>query len=601
MKASQAEVLATEAMVNTLRRLYRHFPSRRRVQLVLVLALMLIGALAELVTIGMVLPFLTLITDSGGTRTVPFLPDLLHAVGVDRGNLLFATAVLFAVVAIVAAGMRVLLTWAMQRFVYRLGHDLSAEVYRRTLYQPYCYHISQNSSTLIANIAKVQFIVSGVLLALMQAATGLVISFAIMIGLLLIDARTALLAAFGLGGTYVAVTLATRRRIATNGRVASAAQVERIKSVQEGLGGIRDVILDRTQEEFLRTFARADSTVANVHAYSTFIGAAPRFVLEAAGMVLIAMLAVLLNSAGGIATALPVLGALALGAQRLLPLVQLLYNGWLQGSANRHNLLDVLEVLDQPLPDAQGTPTSGPLAFQREISLEGVEFRYHANGPPVLSDVSLRILRGSRVGIVGKTGSGKSTLMDLIMGLLTPTHGLIRVDGEVLTAANMARWHAHIAHVPQSIYLSDCSIAENIAFGIPVAEIDHARVRDAARQAVISDFIEGLPDGYATLVGERGVRLSGGQRQRIGIARALYKEVALLILDEATNALDSATEAAVLHAITALGSNVTIVVIAHRASALEACQRIVKLESGQLIADASNNQGVRELSAALLP
>jgi ABC-type multidrug transport system fused ATPase/permease subunit len=297
-------------------------------------------------------------------------------------------------------------------------------------------------------------------------------------------------------------------------------------------------------------------------------------------MVLIAGLAVMMaRGEGGIAAALPVLGALALGAVRMLPLLQLVYNGWTQVAGNLHNMLNVLDVLDQPMPQAEHLrqKSGQPLPFSREIVLEKLGFSYHEGGKPVFEGLDLTIPRGSRVGIVGKTGSGKSTLTDLIMGLLEPTEGTIRVDGEALTPANVTRWQARIAHVPQAIYLSDGTIAENIAFGVAPAEIEIERMRTAARQAAIADFFETLPQGYETIVGERGVRLSGGQRQRIGIARALYRNADVLVFDEATSALDNETETAVMEAVYCLDRNLTVLIIAHRVSTLRRCDRTLHL------------------------
>ena len=226
-----------------------------------------------------------------------------------------------------------------------------------------------------------------------------------------------------------------------------------------------------------------------------------------------------------------------------------------------------------------------PIPFKRSISLTRISFQYTVDGPIVLHDVSLNIPAGARVGIIGKTGSGKSTLVDLVMGLLKPTSGMISIDGIALTQGNVRGWQAQIAHVPQSIYLADATITENIAFGVPKQQIDHERLRAAMHQAKLNELIGSLPEGYETIVGERGVRLSGGQRQRIGIARALYREARVLVFDEATSALDNETEAQVLEAIELLGRDLTILIIAHRLSTLTLCDMVVKLDLGHVIAE----------------
>ena len=264
-------------------------------------------------------------------------------------------------------------------------------------------------------------------------------------------------------------------------------------------------------------------------------------------------------------------------------------------------LIDVLNLLEQPLPENALQPLPAPLEFQDSIRFEDVCFRYVHSGPWVLSGIDLTIPKGARIGFVGSTGSGKSTALDLLMALLEPTQGSISVDGIPVSGKHQRAWQRTIAHVPQSIYLADASIAENVAFGIPPVKIDMDRVRQAASQAHISEFIEGHPEAYDAIVGERGVRISGGQRQRIGIARALYKDASVLIFDEATSALDTETEREVMHAIESLNRELTILIIAHRLTTLKHCDSIVQLELGQIVTQGpyenfvNSNQSVRDM------
>jgi ATP-binding cassette subfamily B protein len=298
-------------------------------------------------------------------------------------------------------------------------------------------------------------------------------------------------------------------------------------------------------------------------------------------MVLIALLAyVLSQQADGIAKALPILAALAVGLQRLLPALQQAYQAWSTIHGAQASLQDALELLDQPLPDYAEEPPATPLPFQHQISLKQLSFRYGPQTPWVLKNIDLVITKGSCVGIIGTTGSGKSTLLDIIMGLLPPTEGSINIDGQPISMRNLRAWRTHIAHVPQTVFLADGSINENIAFGVPKDQIEFQRVRQAARQAQIADIIEAWPLQYQTVVGERGVQLSGGQRQRIGIARALYKRANVIIFDEATSALDNETEEAVLQAIELLSKDLTILIIAHRLTTVRKCTQIIKLDRG---------------------
>jgi ATP-binding cassette subfamily B protein len=285
-----------------------------------------------------------------------------------------------------------------------------------------------------------------------------------------------------------------------------------------------------------------------------------------------------------------VLAALAIGAQRLLPALQQVYSSWAIIAGSHALLADTLELLDQPLPDEALQPAPPPLVLEVEVRFDKVRFRYSAEGPWILDDLNLGIPQGSRVGIVGMTGSGKSTMLDILMGLLIPTEGAVLVDDQPISGPRLRAWQRTIAHVPQSIFLTDATVAENIAFGVPREEIDLQRVREAASRAQLADFIEGRPDGYDAFVGERGIRLSGGQRQRIGIARALYKQASVLVLDEATSALDNATERSVMEAIETLDRDLTILLIAHRLTTVRRCDTIVQLEHGRVVAQGSYDE-----------
>ena len=301
-------------------------------------------------------------------------------------------------------------------------------------------------------------------------------------------------------------------------------------------------------------------------------------------MVLIALLAYsLAGSPKGIVNAIPVLGAFALGAQRLLPVLQLAYSGWSSIRGSQASLGDALDLLDQPMPVYADAPLPDPISFNHSITLKGIAFKYGENTPWVLQHgFNLNIPKGSRVGFIGTTGSGKSTLLDILMGLLQSPHGELAIDGIKITEKNQRSWQTHIAHVPQTIFLADTTIAENIAFGLPLAHIDIDRVREVAKKAQVDQVIESWPEQYDTLVGERGIKLSGGQRQRIGIARALYKRADVIVFDEATSALDNDTESAVMEAIESLSEELTLIIVAHRLTTLKNCTEIIELKDGRI-------------------
>ena len=587
-------------MFKTLKRLYLKLSARRRKQFALLSVLMLAGGVAEVVSLGAVIPFLAALAAPEKVLSHPvvdsFFSALCHlssAIGLQifpinkpqsfssvlgPAALLPVLATAFALAALSAGVIRLLLLWASTRLANAAGADLSLEVYRRTLYQPYSVHVSRNSSAIISNITSKVGTVILTLSSCLTIGTSSVIIISIVAALLAINPTVALISALGLGLSYVILTKFSRKKLLYNSCQMAMKQTQVVKALQEGLGGIRDVLLDGTQPAYCHIYQKADASLRRAQASITFISQSPRFVMESIGMVLFAALALgMTHGHQGMLAALPVLGALALGAQRLLPALQQGYAAWSSIIGFQASTREVLELLDQPLPTELYRQHPEPLPFKKSIQFDSVRFRYTAETPWVIDNLSLKISKGSRVGFVGKTGSGKSTCLDLLMGLLLPLSGRITVDGAVLDQRNLRSWQRNIAHVPQAIYLADSSLAENIAFGVPPENIEMKRVKEAARQAHIADFIESSPQGYQALVGERGIRLSGGQRQRIGIARALYKQAAVLVFDEATSALDNETEQAVMEAIETLSADLTILIIAHRLATLKTCTQIIEI------------------------
>lgn len=580
----------SHGIVRLVARLWRHLAPRRRRQISMLFVLMVASGFCEILTLGAVLPFLGILTAPARVAAHPLVAPVASAWGMTTADqLVLPLTVLFALAAVAAAAVRLLLLWSNDRLAYAISGDFAVEIYRRTLYQPYSVHVRRNSSAVLSSITyKVEGAIK-MLLAQLTLATSAVQIGALVAALVVVDPMVAGIAAASLGSGYGLLTWAARQRLRHNGQLIASEQTNLVKVVQEGLGGIRDVLLEGAQPVYSEKYRQAEVPLRRAQSVNLFIANGPRFVLEAIGITVVSALAYWMSrGSGGLGAVLPVLGVLALGAQRLLPLVQMAYAAWSSVMANVAGVSEVMDMLDQPLPAHANEPPPAPLALRRGIRLESVRFRYTSDGPWVLNGVSLAIPKGVRMAIVGGTGSGKSTLMDLVMGLLEVSEGTILVDDEPLIGSRVRAWQRSIAHVPQSIYLSDASVAENIAFGVRPAAIDMERVRNAAAQAHVAGFIEGLPDGYATKVGERGARLSGGQRQRIGIARALYKRAPVLVLDEATSALDDVTEEAVMDTIDALNRDLTILVIAHRLTTLRRCDRFVELIGGRVVEYASH-------------
>lgn len=544
---------------------------------------MLTTSFAEMFSIGAVLPFLGVLTSPEQVFAHPIAQHMVKLLGLTTpSQLVMPFIITFAGAALMAGSLRVLLLWVSTRLSFAVGADLGISIYRRTLYQPYAVHVARNSSEVISGISgKANGVIYNIVLPVLTIIGSSIMLITILIGLLVIEPVIALLAFGGFGALYALIVRFTRRRLLVDSQSIARESVHVIKALQEGLGGIRDVLIDGSQATYCQVYQNADIQLRDAQGRSTFIAASPRYVMEVLGMLLITALTYLLiHQTDGLAKAIPTLGSIALGAQRLLPVLQQGYGSWTAIQSGQTSLQDTLELLDQPLPSHANQHTLEALPFAKSISLRQLAFRYGPELPYVLKDLSLTIDKGSRVGFIGVTGSGKSTLLDIVMGLLEPTLGRLEVDSTSVTSINNRAWQLHIAHVPQAIFLADSTIEENIAFGVPKDQIDLSRVRKAAQQAQIAETIETWGNQYQTVIGERGIRLSGGQRQRIGIARALYKEADVIIFDEATSALDNQTEQAVMQAIAGLSQDLTLLIIAHRLTTLKGCTKIVELEDG---------------------
>jgi ABC-type multidrug transport system fused ATPase/permease subunit len=560
---------------------------RRRLQLGLLLMVMLATAGAEFISLGAVLPFLAVLSEPERLWQQPLVQSLSLRLGlIGPDQLLLPATTVFTVALILAAIVRLTNLWLNGMMAAAIGSDLSGEVYRRTLYQPYGVHVQRNSSTVLNTITnEVQHSVWA-FKSIFQFATSALVACALFGGLLLVGWKLTLGVIFLFGSSYVLIALMSRRRLTWNSNQITSANGQLVKAVQEGLGAIRDVLLNNYQLYYVEIYLNADRRQRILTAVNDFLAEFPRYAVESLGMVAIALLGYfLVVQKGGEGSAISILGFLALGAQRLLPALQSVFRSWAQVNGFSADLAGVIEMLDQPLPATLSAESV--MELKQSIQLQRVSFRYSAQKPDVLNRIDLEIRRGERIGLVGTTGSGKSTMVDLVMGLLVPTAGRLLVDGldlhDPLKPERLLEWRASISHVPQSIYLADSSFAENIALGIPRERINMDQVRNAARQAQISSFIDSTTDGYNSFVGERGIRLSGGQRQRIGIARALYKQASLLILDEATSALDTETESAVMEVVDTLSHDLTVVIIAHRLSTVRNCDRIISLDKGNLL------------------
>ena len=562
------------------KKLFLLMEHRRRYQFLILLTLMILTSMFEVISIGAVIPFLGVLIEPSSIFELPAAQSFIQFLGVDQPTqIILPISALFASAVLMAGAMRVILLWASVKFSFILGVDLSVSIFTQVINQPYIAHTKQNSSDIISAISiKIAQVINGVVLSVLNMITSFIIVVAIITILIIINPSASLIAILFFSSLYVFFYLYVKQKLKVNSLNITRASNSLMKILQEALGGIRDIIINGNQQFYRSIFWRADLVFRKSLGNNLFITNSPRYFMETFGVLLIVLLAYILSTQGekSFSDGIPVLGALALGAQRLLPVMQILYNSWGNIKGTHFVLEEVLGFLN--LNDSKTMNViNDDCTFEKNIRLKDVSFGYDEESSPAINKINIDIKKGDRIGIIGKTGSGKSTLIDIMMGLLDPTHGTLEVDKNVITSINRRAWQSRIAHVPQNIYLSDSTLEENIAFGIPVEEIDSSLVRRAAISANIDSVINEWPLKYKTVLGERGIRLSGGQRQRIGIARALYKQADVLFLDEATSSVDTKTESSIMKAIEELGNDVTLIIIAHRITTLKNCSRILEL------------------------
>ena len=565
-----------------LRRLWNHLSKRRQKQFVLMQVFAIVVSFFEMLSLGAVIPFLTVLAEPETIFQNEYMQPFISFLQITQpSELALPITLIFILLTIFSALVRFMFLWALTRLSQQAGADLSINIYRHTLFQDYAIHVARNSSEVINGIiTKTTTVTKGVIAPVLNLISTTVTIIGIILVLVAINIFVTLTAFIGFGSLYLLVMYLTRRNLSGNSKRIADKSDLMVKSLQEGLEGIREVLLNSNQQFYVNLYKNSDLQMRKATWRNELIYSGPRFLMEAIGIGIVAIIAYIATlKLGGINQFLPVLGAFVLGAQKLLPAIQKAYASYSRIKGSAYSLDDVLELLDQPIPDHANLSSSSPIAFMNSIELKNLSFRYSDESPWVLKDLNLIIPKGSVIGVIGSTGCGKSTLLDIIMSLLSSTSGELLIDNMAINNTNKKSWQTHISCVPQDIYLSDGTIEENIAFGLPREEINQSRVKIAAQQAQISDLVDSWDDGYQTIVGERGTRLSGGQRQRIGLARAFYRQSDVLILDEATSALDNDTESAVMDAINNFDHNITVIIIAHRLTTLKNCDMILSLGS----------------------
>lgn len=564
---------------------------RERRRFCILLALIVVNGIVDMVGVASVLPFLAVLSDPGIVREHRLLA-MVYDWGGFREDLSFQIFLGLVVLAIVFAGLvfRMGTLYALSRFSQMRSYSISSRLLANFLHQPYVWFLSRHSADLTKSILfEVDKVIGEAMMPAILILSQTTSVLCLIILLFLVNPSVALAATLLFCGLYIVIFLFVRRLLTRLGQVRADANRVRYRVTQEAMGGIKDVKLLGLEDSYVSRFRAPARRYANAASTSLVVGDAPRYLLEAVafgGMVLL-VLSLLMHGAGNLTSILPTLGVFAFAGLRMFPALQQVYSSL----TKMRYVGPMLDNVHRDMVQTRIAPSTElakrtPLRLRERLDIVNVQYAYPMTDRRVLRGFDLQIAANTTVGIVGGSGAGKTTAVDIILGLLRPDKGELRVDGVPVTVHSLRGWQDTLGYVPQQIFLIDDTISANIAFGVPLEKRDQAAIERAARLAELHDFVTTeLPAGYETTVGDRGIRLSGGQRQRIGIARALYHDPDVLILDEATSALDNLTERAVMDAVHNLSRKKTIIMIAHRLTTVRNCDRIVLMEKGRISAE----------------
>ena len=511
---------------------------------------------------------------------------LVSFTSIDTTNRLVLLVSLLLVFIIGASNLLRILTIKFQNSLSAtISTSISTQVYNNTIRQPFDFHINRNTSELINSVMEdTRQLYLNIIMPIILLISNSFLIVAILVGLTITNWQLSLIGFCSIGIVYLVIYKFKNSVLKQNSKTLVQSSQKQIKIVQESLGGIREVLIEKNQKFFQDKYLEADSEYRQATASNMFIGTTPRYIIETAAVILVVCLALFLNENGDFSQTIPLLSAIVFASNRILPLLQQQFIAISKIQGARTSLTRIVWSLNLPVPNYYQSEER--LDLKKSLSFQNIWFRYKSSSRWILKGVCFEVQANTTVALVGSSGSGKSTIADLILGLLQAQKGAILVDEQPLIEKEVIQWQNSIAHVPQSIFLVDGTVAENIAFGLNEDKIDFNRVVQAAKLAKIDEFIEQLPQKYNCKVGERGSRLSGGQRQRIGIARALYKRASVIIFDEATSSLDSETEREVMESINELSNKITIILIAHRLSTIKNSDRIIEINNGKVV-----NQG----------
>lgn len=579
-------------MYETFRKLFSILDQRERIQAVLVFLFSIVVAGAEVVGVASIVPFMSAVSNPESITENPLLSmlrDFFSFLEDDQ----FIVALGFGVIALLLTSLlvRAIGIWIQVKFSSLRSHSVSYRLMKAYLTQPYHWYLNEHTSRMSTSVlSESAQVINGAMFPAMQMITKLLVVFSLFALLIVTDPALALIAVLLISLSYGCIYIISRKRLSSLGKLRHEANRKRYQVVQESFGGIKDLFIIGRESQAVERFRLASQNMAKYIAKARVTSELPPLAMQ--GLIFSGMIAIVIyfiGVYGSVQNALPVLSLFALAGYRLMPELQAVYRHLTEMRVTQsvldsvYNDIKNLEKTSRPMRKA--TIEKWPGLYEPLMELRQISYSYPKAEKKALCNINLTVRPYSTVGIVGPTGSGKTTLVDVILGLLLPDEGKLVIGGVDVEPSNVRSWQDKIGYVPQQIFLTDNTVAGNIAFGIDESSIDQEAVEKAARIANLHDFIVSeLPEGYQTLIGEKGIRLSGGQRQRIGIARALYHDPGVLILDEATSALDNLTERAVMEAVNKLSKKKTIILIAHRLSTVQSCDEIILMQQGEISA-----------------